>query len=98
VQESDGDIENITSQTLTKESEHSPEVSQASQVSLDSDLPTDSCEKRVASDTEPGERILPSYVHRIHPQSDMFRCEHCNYRDDKWGMETHSHPEVEGKQ
>jgi hypothetical protein len=85
-QENGKGIEINASQTHIETPPPHPEVSQASQVSLDSDLPTDSCEKRVASDTKPGEPILPSYVHRIHPQSDMFRCGHCNYRDDKWGM------------
>jgi hypothetical protein len=73
-----------------------PEVSQASQASLDSNFGTDPCEGKIASDTTPGEPILPSYVHRIHPQSDLFRCEYCNYRDDRWGWANHSHPEVEG--
>ena len=30
-------------------------------------------------------------------QSDLFRCEHCNLRADKWDMVIHCHPEV-GKQ
>ena len=36
---------------------------------------------------------LPPYTSRIYAGSDMFRCEYCNYRDDKWGMAKHSHPE-----
>ncbi len=75
-QENGKDIEINASQTHIETPPRCPEVSQASQASLDSNL--------------------PSYVHRIHPRSDLFGCEHCKRRDDKCGMANHSHPEVEG--
>ena len=89
-------IENIARQTPTKESVSSPNVSEVSQASLDSkDFGTDPFEGRIASDIMPDEPILPAYVYRLAPHSDLFGCKYCKVKGDKWSWEKHFHKEEE---
>ena len=32
---------------------------------------------------------IPDSIHRIHPNSDIWKCDNCALRDDKWGMIRH---------
>jgi hypothetical protein len=40
------------------------------------------------------ELVLPSYVFRLNPHSDLFGCKHCKIKQDRWGMMSHFHDEI----
>jgi hypothetical protein len=95
MQEKVENIEIFASQTSTETSVSSLNVSQASQVSPDSNLGAGPCEKGIASDIMRSKPILPSYVYRLGRHSDLFGCKHCKVTGDKWGWEKHCHGKEE---
>jgi hypothetical protein len=67
--------------------------------------PTIDYEEYVKQQTERNSKVLEDeqgltfqpYVHRVSLHSDRWKCDFCNYRDDKWGMAKHSHTPEEMK-
>jgi hypothetical protein len=39
--------------------------------------------------SQASQESLPESIHRIHPNSDIWKCDNCTLRDDKWGMIRH---------
>ena len=41
------------------------------------------------NESQASQESLPESIHRIHPKSDIWECDNCTLRDDKWGMIRH---------
>jgi DNA replicative helicase MCM subunit Mcm2 (Cdc46/Mcm family) len=62
-------------------------------IGKDTPTPNPSSSSSISRLDPNGDPILPPYVHRMYAGSDMFVCEYCSIKQDRWGMATHFHPE-----
>jgi hypothetical protein len=86
---------NITSEASSDRLQHTNNPSQASQVSplIQQQAPSlvlsESKDDTSSSTALEDIVAISNTIHRIHPHSDIFRCDNCKLRGDKWDMQKH---------
>jgi replicative DNA helicase Mcm len=89
-------VRNESEEELTKSKDYPAYISSQEEIfSIHSDKDTIAISSNV-SESNHGPKLAP-YVSRLYPGSDLFKCEYCSVKQDRWGMAEHSHSEKSKK-
>ncbi|MFZ0221290.1 MAG: hypothetical protein WAM42_06290 [Candidatus Nitrosopolaris sp.] len=89
-------VRNESKEELTKSEDYPAYIgSQEKIFSIHSDKDTTAISSNI-SESNHGFK-LPPYVSRLYPGSDLFKCEYCSVKQDRWGMAKHFHSEKSKK-